>query len=75
MFFGSTSNTSRRRRSNRSLAPCPKCGGNLLFEADVAEGLLLHKCLQCGLIESYFWMESRTDRVVYLPPDTDPPDD
>lgn len=57
---------------------CPKCHGNLYFEADVAEGLMLRKCLQCGLIESYFWMEridrkSRRHVLHLLPPDTTPP--
>jgi hypothetical protein len=52
---------------------CPKCKGNLLFEADVAEGLILRKCLQCGLIESYFWLERRTGKLVYLPVEYDQP--
>jgi predicted nucleic-acid-binding Zn-ribbon protein len=52
---------------------CPKCRGNLYFEADVGEGLLLRKCLQCGLIESYFWLERTTRRLVRLPIETDPP--
>jgi hypothetical protein len=54
---------------------CPKCAGNLYFEADTAESLLLRKCLQCGLIESYFWMERRTGNLVYLPPDLEAPVD
>lgn len=52
---------------------CPKCHGNLYFEADVTEGLMLRKCLQCGLIESYFWLERSTRRLVYLPVETEPP--
>lgn len=56
----------RRRR-------CPKCRGNLYFEADVAEGLMLRKCLQCGLIESYFWFERTKRTLVPLPIETDPP--
>jgi RNase P subunit RPR2 len=53
---------------------CPKCKGNLYFEADVTESLLLRKCLQCGLIESYFWYERGSDRIVYLPPDLEEPE-
>jgi hypothetical protein len=41
----------------------------------VVEDLLMRKCLQCGLIESYFWMERGTRTLVYLPPETDPPPD
>lgn len=52
---------------------CPRCGGNLFFEADLAENLLLRKCLQCGFIHSYFWLDHRARRLVYLPPDADPP--
>ncbi len=52
---------------------CPKCRGNLFFEADLAEGLLLKKCLQCGLIESYFWIERLTRRLIHLPPDLEDP--
>lgn len=74
MFHGSVRPQNLPARRRRALPPCPKCGGSLLFEADVAEGLLLHKCLQCGLIESYFWLERRSQTVVYLPPDTDPPE-
>ena len=44
-----------------------------MFEADVAEGLLLLKCLQCGLIESYFWLERRTNALIYMPPENDLP--
>lgn len=54
---------------------CPKCHGNLYFEGDVAEGLLLRKCLQCGLIESYFWLERTTRVLVPLPVETEPPAD
>lgn len=61
------------RRGRHALGRCPKCTGNLFFEADVVEGLLLRKCLQCGLIESYFWLERTTNTLVYLPPDSDPP--
>jgi hypothetical protein len=56
------------------LGRCPKCTGNLFFEADVAEGLLLRKCLQCGLIESYFWLERTTRTLVPIPVETDPPE-
>lgn len=52
---------------------CPKCRGNLYFEADITEGLLLRKCLQCGLIESYFWLERTTRTLIPLPVETDPP--
>lgn len=52
---------------------CPKCRGNLYFEADIAEGLILRKCLQCGLIESYFWLERTTRTLVRLPIEHDPP--
>jgi len=52
---------------------CPKCRGNLYFEADIAEGLILRKCLQCGLIESYFWLERTTQTLVPLPIERDPP--
>jgi hypothetical protein len=34
---------------------------------------MLRKCLQCGLIESYFWLERTTKRLVYLPMETEPP--
>jgi len=30
--------------------------------------------MQCGLIESYFWLERSTGRLVPLPVETDPPD-
>lgn len=50
---------------------CPKCRGNLYFEADVLEGFLLRKCLQCGLIESYYWLEAGTGALVVLPPERD----
>ncbi len=53
---------------------CPKCKGNLYFEADVTESLLLRKCLQCGLIESYFWYERGSNKMVYLPPDLEEPE-
>ncbi|HEX6506947.1 MAG TPA: hypothetical protein VF221_04875 [Chloroflexota bacterium] len=46
---------------------CPKCGGNLYFEVDAPEGFLLRKCLQCGLIESYFWLERSTRVLIPLP--------
>lgn len=52
---------------------CPKCHGNLYFEADLGEGLLLRKCLQCGLIESYFWVERTTGMLVPLPIETEQP--
>jgi predicted nucleic-acid-binding Zn-ribbon protein len=52
---------------------CPKCRGNLYFEADVVERLVLRKCLQCGLIESYFWLERSTRTLVYLPVERDLP--
>ena len=52
---------------------CPKCRGNLYYEADVTERLLLRKCLQCGLIESYFWIERTTKTLVPLPIEADPP--
>jgi predicted nucleic-acid-binding Zn-ribbon protein len=52
---------------------CPKCRGNLYFEADVGEGFLLRKCLQCGLIESYFWLERSSRLLVPLPVETEPP--
>lgn len=52
---------------------CPKCRGNLYFEADVVERLILRKCLQCGLIESYFWLERSTQTLVYLPVERDLP--
>ena len=52
---------------------CPKCRGNLFFEADVAEGLLLRTCLQCGMIESYYWLERSTKKLVPLPIELDPP--
>jgi predicted nucleic-acid-binding Zn-ribbon protein len=52
---------------------CPKCRGNLYLEADIAEALLLRKCLQCGLIESYFWLERTTRVLVPLPIESDPP--
>jgi predicted nucleic-acid-binding Zn-ribbon protein len=52
---------------------CPKCRGNLYYEADVTERLLLRKCLQCGLIESYFWIERTTKALVPLPIEADPP--
>jgi hypothetical protein len=51
---------------------CPKCHGNLYFETDIAEGLLLRKCLQCGLIESYFWLERSTRELIPLLPEPDP---
>jgi predicted nucleic-acid-binding Zn-ribbon protein len=50
---------------------CPKCRGNLYFETDLGEGLLLRKCLQCGLIESYFWLERSTRMLVRLPIERD----
>lgn len=62
-----------RERQVRRGQRCPKCHGNLFFEADVAEGLLLRKCLQCGLIESYFWLERHTRRLVPLPVEREPP--
>jgi len=62
-------------RGMMALGRCPKCTGNLYFEADVGEGLLLRKCLQCGLIESYYWVERSTGRLVYLPVETGPPTD
>lgn len=74
MFYGPAGTTTYGTRRVRKGMRCPKCGGNLMFEADVAESLLLHKCLQCGLIESYFWLENRTQRMIYLPPDTEEPD-
>ena len=46
---------------------CPKCHGTLYFEADVVECLLLRKCLQCGLIESYFWLERGAKELVRQP--------
>ena len=52
---------------------CPKCRGNLYFEQDLPEGLLLRKCLQCGFIESYFWVERATHTLVPLPVEADPP--
>jgi hypothetical protein len=52
---------------------CPKCHGNLYFEADVAEGLLLRKCLQCGLIESYFWLERASQRLIPQPVEHEQP--
>lgn len=55
------------------LGRCPKCGGNLYFEADVTERLLLRKCLQCGLIESYFWLERASQALVRLTPELDSP--
>ena len=64
-----------QRHGRRRFGVCPKCHGNLYFEADVVEDLLMRKCLQCGLIESYFWMERGTKTLVYLPPETDPPTD
>lgn len=36
---------------------CPRCRGNLYLELDPPEGLVARKCLQCGMIESYFWIE------------------
>ena len=52
---------------------CPKCHGNLYYEADTAEGLMLRKCLQCGLIESYFWFERTRKLLVPLPVEHDQP--
>lgn len=52
---------------------CPKCRGNLYFEMDIPEGLLMRKCLQCGLIESYFWLERTTRTLVHLPVEHDQP--
>jgi hypothetical protein len=63
-----------RRAALRERRRCPKCTGNLMLEADVAEGLLLRKCLQCGLIESYFWLERTTRTLVPLPVEVDPPE-
>jgi hypothetical protein len=74
MFYGPLEAPPRRTRRVHKGMRCPKCGGNLFFEADVAEDLLLNKCLQCGLIESYFWLERRTQRLFYLPPDLEEPE-
>jgi hypothetical protein len=52
---------------------CPKCHGNLYYEADTAEGLMLRKCLQCGLIESYFWFERTRRMLIPLPVEHDQP--
>lgn len=52
---------------------CPKCHGNLFFEMDVPEGLILRTCLQCGMIESYYWLERSTRKLVRLPVELDPP--
>jgi hypothetical protein len=52
---------------------CPKCHGNLYYEADTAEGLMLRKCLQCGLIESYFWIERTRKMLIPLPVEQDQP--
>ena len=41
----------------------------------MAEGLMLRKCLQCGLIESYFWVERKTQTLIYLPVDYSSPTD
>jgi hypothetical protein len=40
---------------------------------DIPEGLLVRKCLQCGLIESYFWLERTTRTLVQLPVEHDQP--
>jgi hypothetical protein len=40
---------------------------------DIPEGLLMRKCLQCGLIESYFWLERTTRTLVHLPVEHDQP--
>jgi predicted nucleic-acid-binding Zn-ribbon protein len=55
------------------LRPCPKCHGTLFLEADVLEGFLLSKCLQCGFIESYYWLERTTQALVPLPLETEAP--
>jgi hypothetical protein len=52
---------------------CPKCGGTLFLEADIPEGLLLSKCLNCGLIAAYYWYERRTGELIPLPPELDEP--
>ena len=50
-----------------------KCHGNLYFEADVGEALLLRKCLQCGLIESYFWLERTSKKLITQPVEFEQP--
>jgi hypothetical protein len=52
---------------------CAKCRGNLYYEADTAEGLMLRKCLQCGLIESYFWIERTRNVLIPLPVEYEEP--
>jgi predicted nucleic-acid-binding Zn-ribbon protein len=54
-------------------ARCPKCGGNLYIETDLAAGMFLRKCLQCGLIESYYWLERTTKSLIRLPVERDQP--
>jgi hypothetical protein len=63
----------RREPEEVRAGRCPKCTGNLYYESDVVERLLLRKCLQCGLIESYFWLEQSTRRLIYLPVEYDQP--
>lgn len=55
------------------LGRCPRCTGNLFLETDVVERLILRKCLQCGGIESYFWLERSSNTLVYLPPEDELP--
>ena len=57
---------------------CAACGHQRQFVQPMQrdrEYRLVCKCLQCGLIESYFWMERGTKTLVYLPPEPDPPPD
>lgn len=48
-----------RRRSG---LPCTRCGGQLFFEPDVIHSHVACKCLQCGYIAAYLWIEPGDDR-------------
>jgi len=41
----------------RSGLPCGRCGGQLFLEQDLLQRHIACKCLQCGNIAAYLWVE------------------
>lgn len=43
--------------TRKSGLPCGRCGGQMFFEPDLMHRHIACKCLQCGNIAAYLWIE------------------
>jgi uncharacterized Zn finger protein len=51
--------------ARRAGLPCRRCGGQLFFEQDLLQRHIVCKCLQCGNIAAYLWVEPGHVRPFY----------